>query len=218
MTMTIDNITVEGTLQTSLTNVDSHNTRHQPGGSDAISTSAASSLTPDQSNAEGVATSLSRSDHIHNIATAAPSSSSTSSTNTQGSASSFSKSDHIHNIQVARSSAATSATATRTTNTYALLTSMSVTPGAGTWIVMFSGAISHTTNNATIEITIYVNGVEDTTAHRLWSCSSGTNDRGVLTTMAVSTVAAAQTIEVWWKTSGATATFADRTLIAFRVA
>lgn len=59
-----------------------------------IDTATASSLTPDLANAEGAATSLSRSDHIHNIATAVVVTIGTA--NAQGSALTFAKSDHVH--------------------------------------------------------------------------------------------------------------------------
>lgn len=49
----------------------------------------------DQANAEGVASTKARSDHVHNIPTATPVSVGTS--NAQGSANTFAKSDHVHN-------------------------------------------------------------------------------------------------------------------------
>lgn len=53
------------------------------------------SLTPDSGNIEGVSTSVSRSDHKHNMETVAPTSI-TDSTNAEGTASTFVRSDHQH--------------------------------------------------------------------------------------------------------------------------
>lgn len=60
-----------------------------------------SSLTPDLSNAAGSATSISRSDHIHNVPTAAASSQTPDQSNAQGSALTFARADHVHNIATA---------------------------------------------------------------------------------------------------------------------
>jgi len=79
--------------------VENHHARHQPGsGLDELPTGAAVTQTPDQANAVGISTSLSRADHIHNIPTATAVGLSASSVNTQGVASTFSRSDHTHAI------------------------------------------------------------------------------------------------------------------------
>ena len=58
--------------------------------------------TPDQANAAGTATSISRSDHVHNIPTAAPTTTlSPATNNAQGSGSSFAKNDHTHAVATA---------------------------------------------------------------------------------------------------------------------
>lgn len=61
-----------------------------------VSTAAPSSLTPDQTNAEGVSVSLSRADHIHNIPAASAVGINADSTNTEGSSNSFARADHTH--------------------------------------------------------------------------------------------------------------------------
>ena len=59
-----------------------------------MSTAAASSQTPDQTNAEGSSTSLARADHTHNLAT--ESAVSVTTANAEGTDSSFARSDHEH--------------------------------------------------------------------------------------------------------------------------
>jgi len=75
--------------------VQAHASRHNPGGADALSTAIVVTQTPDQSNAEGVATSFARSDHVHNIPSGVPVQIGTA--NVQGAAASFALSDHVHN-------------------------------------------------------------------------------------------------------------------------
>lgn len=89
--------------------VEAHASRHNPGGADALATAAPIAQTPDNANAEGVATSLSRSDHVHNIPTAVAVGINANSTNTQGAAATFSRSNHTHAI-------ATGAPSTQTPN------------------------------------------------------------------------------------------------------
>lgn len=102
MTMKIDNLDVEGaltgnTVNSASTSLDSHGTRHNPGGSDPISTAAPVAQTPDQTNTEGAATSVARSNHVHNIPTATAVSIK-SNVNAQGAASSFANSAHTHEV------------------------------------------------------------------------------------------------------------------------
>ena len=104
MSGTVDSLSVENTMQagtvqsTAGTNLDSHVSRHNPGGSDPIATSAPSNQTPDQTNAVGSATSLARADHVHNIPTASAVGLDVNSTNSQGSNASFARSNHTHAI------------------------------------------------------------------------------------------------------------------------
>lgn len=74
--------------------VSAHAARHLPGGSDALSTGVPVDVTK-SANAEGSATSLSRSDHKHNVSTGVAVEI-TDSTNAEGSATSLARSDHTH--------------------------------------------------------------------------------------------------------------------------
>lgn len=65
-----------------------------PGTIPGLTTAAPVSITPDQSNTEGVSSHKARADHIHNIPTGTPVTISTN--NSAGVAASFAKSDHIH--------------------------------------------------------------------------------------------------------------------------
>jgi hypothetical protein len=87
-----NNITNIGTVNG--VTVQSHASRHNPGGADALATGTPVNVLISASPAEGSAASYSRSDHQHGIATAAPETIGT--VNAAGSASSVSRSDHIH--------------------------------------------------------------------------------------------------------------------------
>lgn len=75
--------------------VESHATRHLPGGADSLSTAAAVTQIPNQTNSEGTSTSFARADHIHNIPVDVAVEL-TDNTNAEGVANSFSRSDHTH--------------------------------------------------------------------------------------------------------------------------
>lgn len=109
-----NNITGAGTVNG--VTVESHGSRHNPGGSDPVSTAAPSSnLTGNTTNQEGVATSLSRSDHSHNIDTGAPSSNLTGdTTNAEGSSPNMSRSDHSHAIDTGTPSGSLGGNSTNT--------------------------------------------------------------------------------------------------------
>ena len=75
-----------------------HIARHNPNGPDAIATGNVQTLLPDQPNAEGSASSVARSDHVHNIPAAVAVTIGANSTNQEGTDQSFARSDHTHGI------------------------------------------------------------------------------------------------------------------------
>jgi hypothetical protein len=81
-------------------NLSLHGARHLPAGADPLTTAAPSiNLTPNSTNAVGIANSFARSDHSHALTTAAPIANLTATTtNAAGTAASFSRSDHSHAI------------------------------------------------------------------------------------------------------------------------
>jgi len=74
--------------------VSSHSARHNPGGSDAITTGTPVSVQVGASPSEGTNNAFSRSDHQHGITTGTPVD--VANSNSSGSASSVSRSDHVH--------------------------------------------------------------------------------------------------------------------------
>ena len=77
-----------------------HAASHLPGGTDALTTAAANTITPDAAASAGSAASLARSDHQHAITCAAPGAVQNGDSAAEGSASSFARSDHRHSVDI----------------------------------------------------------------------------------------------------------------------
>ncbi|MBP9813902.1 LamG domain-containing protein [Candidatus Woesebacteria bacterium] len=108
---------------------------------------------------------------------------------------------------------------TTTNTTYEQMDTMSITPGAGDYLVYFSTSIKKSTGGSDQFISLYVNGAQITHTER--QIGSDTSfDAGDISSHPISiqayvaSVGAGQAIEVRWKTSAGTATAHERTLIA----
>lgn len=98
-----DNITGVGTING--VSPTAHGTRHNPTGSDPVTTAAAVAATVGQSNSVGTANSLARSDHTHEHAAGTPVNV-TKAANSAGVATTFARSDHKHDVTTAAPTAA----------------------------------------------------------------------------------------------------------------
>jgi len=113
------------------------------------------------------------------------------------------------------------ATATSTT-TDAVMTTMTVTPSAGTYIVWFTCDISSGVAGAATSCSLYVNGVQDaSTLRKIIPFSGGTltsgSGRGVMAINRTVTVTSGA-VEVHWSSSTAGPTAAARVLTLLRIA
>jgi hypothetical protein len=100
---------------------------------------------------------------------------------------------------------------TTTAATPALATGMSITPGAGTYLVWFSASVEHDTNTGNVQLSIYANGaLVANSAREVFNRTKG--DRRAGATQCKVTVGDGQAIEGRWSTPGGTATMGDRTL------
>lgn len=122
------------------------------------------------------------------------------------------------------SSTEVSATANTTTTsaTDAVMNTMTITPVAGTYLVLFSSWLTHSNGNDTVTISVYVGGVQKTDSVRttipfVGALSAITQDIGV-TTNGIVTVNGSQAIAIEWSTNGGTATAHQRTLDIIRLA
>lgn len=114
------------------------------------------------------------------------------------------------------------ASATAGTGADALMTTMTVTPAAGTYLVNFSCDITSNTSGAAISVSIYVGGSQKADSLRkIIPFSGGTltsgNARGFCGTNGLVTVNGSQAIEIRWSASSGTNTTAARTLNYLRI-
>lgn len=114
------------------------------------------------------------------------------------------------------------ANATTTSGTDAIITGMTATPAAGTYLVWFSSAINSSQAGATVTVSMYVGGVQRADSVRAVSPFDG----GTLSALTAScgmainglvTVTGSQAITIEWHTSAGTATCGARTLNYLRV-
>lgn len=112
---------------------------------------------------------------------------------------------------------------TTTSATDVAMSGMSITPGAGTYIALFSCTMTSNTNNADITCTIYANGVAQTDSVRVVTpqfqggVTPSLNVRAQMQTQAMVTVADGQSIQIQWRRSAGTAATSARNLILMRV-
>jgi hypothetical protein len=115
------------------------------------------------------------------------------------------------------------ATATADTTTVSasdvLVDSMTKTPAAGNYLVWFTGALSHSSNNAEAWASVYVGGAQEADSERYFRRGGGQGNVATpFTCVAKVTVNGSQAIEGRWRTSGATATMHERSLTILKVA
>jgi hypothetical protein len=181
-----------------------------------ISTGAASTQNPDQANATGSSANLARADHVHQIPTAAASSISTSTTNTQGASTSFARADHTHAVSVTSQEATATADDTTTSATDALMNSMTLTPAAGTYWVLWHGSIVNSANGAERTwVSLYLGGSQVSATERSIGTAGGAYAPSM--TGAVLTVNGSQAIELRWRVAGGTSTVHSRRLSILKI-
>lgn len=95
-----------------------------------------------------------------------------------------------------------------------LVASMTQTPGAGTYIVIFSGSMQNSSASNTTETNVYSNGVLVADSER----RHDGNSASAFTCFAKVTVGAGQAIEGRWRVSAGTGTMHERQLIVIAAA
>ncbi|OGO71295.1 MAG: hypothetical protein A2Z37_15345 [Chloroflexi bacterium RBG_19FT_COMBO_62_14] len=109
--------------------------------------------------------------------------------------------------------------ATTTSTTFVALAGMSITPGAGDYLIWFSGSMEGSLATSTQYASIYVNGVQlSHSERRVFTEGSIPNTSFPVANHAyVTGVGAGQAIDIRWRTTGGTATMHQRTLVVQRV-
>ena len=103
-----------------------------------------------------------------------------------------------------------------TSATDVLIPGMTITPGAGDYLIFFTGAVENTGFGDPVTISIYSNGSQ--IAASVIKCESfGGMSNPIGSNAYLSNLGAGQAIEVKWKVSGGTGTCHQRTLIVQKV-
>ena len=189
-----------------------HAAAHQNGGADEIATAAPAANAIPKAGGTGALDSGWIPDGAPTTAIG------TDTVNAGGAATDFALSDHSHEVKVPNQTATATADSTTGSGVDVLMAGMSITPGAGTYLAIFTGSLDHGTNNASIEVSIYANAVQDADSERRFTRGTvAGNVTAGFPSVAIVTVAGGQSIEGRWRTSGGTATVHERSLILGRL-
>lgn len=123
-------------------------------------------------------------------------------------------------VPINSSETSSTVTTSTTSTTYVVVNSMTTTPIAGDYIVLFSSSGNGNTQNQQMEYVIFVDGVEITRSHKFqnYAISNAMNNmRNVFYTQARVTVNGAQTIDVRYRTDTGSFTMYERNLILIEV-
>ena len=123
---------------------------------------------------------------------------------------------------ITNSEASSTTTITTTSTTDVLMTGMTLTPAAGTYLVMFSSWFTHNSAGDTITVSIYNAATQKADSVRtitpFQSGGFGAAQNLALSTQGVVTVNGSQAITIQWHTNGGTATANQRTMNIVRLA
>ena len=129
---------------------------------------------------------------------------------------------YISTPPIQTSNATATSSATTTSGTDAVMTGMTLTPIAGTYLAIFTGVIEQNSAGNSITISFYVGGVQDATSVMDAAPFAG----GTLTsgsssvpfvTHGVYTVNGSQAIAIEWHVSGGTGTVFQRKLSLLKI-
>lgn len=123
-------------------------------------------------------------------------------------------------LPLAPTEASATATTTTTGATDGLLAGVTLTPGAGNYLVWFSTSVDHDSSNESIWVSLYVNGVQVPDTERFFKRGGAAADTGgpLSFNKYITGVGVGQAVEVRWRTTAATASAYQRTLNLLKVA
>jgi hypothetical protein len=114
--------------------------------------------------------------------------------------------------------ASSTTNATTASATYVQVTGMTLTPGAGSYIVNFNATTSNPNNNAQNNFAIYVNGVVVADSVRVHTEASVNAQLTISILTQITGVLVSQVVEVRWLTNSPTATVYNRTFSLLKIA
>jgi hypothetical protein len=120
------------------------------------------------------------------------------------------------NVALSSFEATATSNATTTSTSYTLMTGMTLTPGAGTYLAMFSSSLSNSAGNGNVYCCLYAAGTQIAATESVVSTFKG-DDVIDTALQKVVTVTAAQAIEVKWKVGSGTGTARARVLTLIKI-
>jgi hypothetical protein len=127
------------------------------------------------------------------------------------------RTNNVLAVTLSSSEATATANATTTSTSYVLMTGMTITPGAGTYLAIFSTSISNSSSGVNTFISLFSNGAQIASSETVMNFFKA-NDIGDMAANKIITVAAGQAIEVKWKVDSGTGTARARVLSLVRIA
>ena len=128
---------------------------------------------------------------------------STNGINSEGSANSFARSNHTHKSEVFFQSALFAGEIETTSTSDVLMTGLTLTPPAGTYLVSFDTSADRRNNNGEAYFSIYVGGTKQDASERLIKVSVDAAGRNHIIPVSISeypvTVNGSQAIEIRWR-------------------
>lgn len=114
--------------------------------------------------------------------------------------------------------ASVTATTTTTSPTLVLLDSMTLTPGLGDYVVLFSSSFENTGAPQSTSFQVFVNGVAQANTLKILDQATADETLNISINTRVTGVLASQAIEIRWAASGGTSTAFARTFTLIKVA
>lgn len=114
-------------------------------------------------------------------------------------------------------------TITTTSSTDAVMTSMTETPPAGTWLYMFNCDVISNNFNQTLSFSFYLAAVQIAVTKRQLipydgGTLGGTTARDIVQLQSIITTTGSQVVDVRWSSTAGTGTSSNRSLIRLRLA
>ncbi|HEY9661447.1 MAG TPA: hypothetical protein V6C65_23570 [Allocoleopsis sp.] len=129
---------------------------------------------------------------------------------------SFARADHVHDTVLGRTSATDVNQTSTSSGTDVVLTSMTLTPAAGTYWVYFDSTVVNSGNGAErVLVSLYVNGVQR--AHTLKRIGIAGGAQSNVTIGDIVSVNGSQAIDIRWRVPAGTGTCFERSLHVVRI-
>lgn len=139
----------------------------------------------------------------------------TENVNFEGTTDSLARADHVHQTKVDAQNVQASDSVSNVSTTDVLLEGMSLTPGEGNWLLMFS-CQQKSTNSQSIAFSVYVNDIKLLATERSFRLQVSNISYFMSLQTLLTDIQDNQTIDIRWHVSNDEATVDNRELILIR--